>query len=48
MKKRIVVEKAKFDAVLSQLLKTRPLPMSKVKTAGRRSKSTVIPPQSKS
>ncbi len=46
--KRIIVKKDKFDAVLSQLLKTKPLPMKQVKTAGRRTSKSVIPAQSKS
>jgi len=36
MKRKIVVEKEKFDAVLSQLLRTKPIPMKKVKTQGRK------------
>jgi hypothetical protein len=32
----IVVEKSKFDAVLSQLVKAGPVPMKQIKTSGRR------------
>jgi hypothetical protein len=48
MRKKIVVEKEKFDAVLSQLLKARPVPMKSIKTTGKRPKGTVIPKQSES
>jgi hypothetical protein len=48
MAKQIIVEKRKFDAVLAELLKTPPLPMKKVKTAGKRTSKSVIPPQSAS
>lgn len=46
MKRKIVVEKEKFDAVLSQLLKTKPIPMKNIKTTGKRPKGTLIPKQS--
>ena len=46
MAKRLVVEKAKFDAVLSQMLKAKPEPREKIKTRGQRgSKSPLIPPK---
>jgi hypothetical protein len=50
MKKKLVVEKKKFDAVLSQLLKMKPLPMkqlkTRLKTRGRKgSKAPIIPPK---
>jgi hypothetical protein len=34
VKKRVVVEKKKFDAVLSALLKAKPKPAKKIKTSG--------------
>ena len=46
MKKKIVVEKGKFDAVLSQLLKTSPIPMKQIKTSGKRRSGQLIPKQS--
>jgi hypothetical protein len=46
MKKKIVVEKREFDAVLSQLLKTSPIPMKQIKTSGKRTKGTFIPKRS--
>jgi len=46
MKKKIVVEKKKFDAVLSQLLKTSPIPMKQIKTSGKRQSGQLIPKQS--
>ena len=46
MKKKIVVEKKKFDGVLSQLLKTPPIPMKQIKTSGKRPKGQFIPKQS--
>lgn len=46
MKRKIVVEKEKFDAVLSRLLKASPIPMKKIKTTGKRPKGTLIPKQS--
>jgi hypothetical protein len=48
MGKKIVVEKKKFDAVLSQLLKTPPIPMKDIKTSGKRGKGPLIPKQSES
>jgi hypothetical protein len=36
MKKKIVVEKEKFDAVLSALLKSKPIGRKAMKTAGKR------------
>jgi hypothetical protein len=46
MKKPILVEKNKFDAVLSRLLQAKPLPMKSIKTTGKRPKGTLIPKQS--
>jgi len=45
MKKKIVVEKREFDAVLSQLIKTAPTPMKRIKTTGKRPKGQFIPPR---
>ncbi len=36
MKKKITVEKEKFDAVLSALLKSKPIERSQIKTSGKR------------
>lgn len=33
---RITVEKGKFDSLLSQMIKTKPQPLEKVKTKGKR------------
>jgi len=38
MKKKIIVEKEKFDAALASLLKAKPVPMKKIKTTGKRPK----------
>ena len=35
MKKKIFVEKGKFDAVLSALLKSKPIERKKIKTSGK-------------
>ena len=40
MKKRVFVEKKKFDAVLSALLKTKPIPARKIRTSGKRGPKT--------
>ena len=46
MVKKILVEKGKFDAVLSQLLKMKPIPMKNLKTSGRKgSKAPMFPPK---
>jgi hypothetical protein len=42
MGKKIVVEKEKFDAVLSALLKSKPIKRSKIKTTGRRGPKTPL------
>jgi hypothetical protein len=42
MKKKIVVEKEKFDAVLSALLKSKPIERSKIKTSGKRGPKTAL------
>jgi hypothetical protein len=48
MKKVVSVEKDKFDALLSQLLKTSPVPMRKIKTNGKRgTKRALFPNPSK-
>jgi hypothetical protein len=40
------VDKKKFDAVLSQLLKMKPMPLKQLKTRGRKgSKAPMIPPK---
>jgi len=36
MGKKIIVEKEKFDAVPSALLKSKPIERSKIKTSGKR------------
>jgi len=48
MKKKIIIEKEKFDAVLSGLLKAKPIPMKSIKTSGKRPKGQLIPKQSES
>ena len=45
MKKRIVVEKDKFDAALDRLIKTPALAMKDVKT-DKKKPAKLIPPQS--
>ena len=46
MKKKLEVEEEKFDAVLSQLLKMKPIPMKKLKTSGRKgSKAPLFRPK---
>lgn len=42
MKKKIVVEKKKFDAVLAALLNHKPIERSKVKTFGKRGPRTPL------
>lgn len=37
MGKRVRVEKEKFDAVISQLLKTKPIPTGQIKSYRKRS-----------
>jgi hypothetical protein len=45
-KKKLVVEKEKFDAVLSKLLNMKPIPMKEIKTRGRKgSKAPIVPPK---
>lgn len=46
MKRKIIVEKEKFDAALAILLKAKPAPMKSIKTTGKRPKGTLIPKQS--
>jgi hypothetical protein len=49
MKKRVVVEKKKFDAVLAALLDSKPKPQTDIKTSGKRgSKSPMFPKRSAS
>ena len=43
-KKRVFVEKKKFDAVLSAMLKTKPVPREKIKTKGNRGAKRVLFP----
>jgi len=40
MKKRVVVEKKKFDAVLSVLLRSKPIPAKKIKGANKHAPKT--------
>jgi hypothetical protein len=40
--KKVFVEKGKFDAVLSAVLKTKPIPREKIKTKGKRGFKTPI------
>jgi hypothetical protein len=42
MKKKIVVEKEKFDAVMSALLKSKPISRKEIKTAGKHGTRTPI------
>lgn len=45
-KLKLVVNGAKFDSVLSQLLKMKPIPMKNLKTRGRKgSKAPIIAPK---
>jgi hypothetical protein len=43
-KKHVTVDKKKFDTLLSQLIKTPPVPMRKVKTKGSRGAKRVLFP----
>ncbi len=44
MKRKIVVEKEKFDAVLSALLRSKPIERKNIKTSGKRgSKAPLFP-----
>jgi hypothetical protein len=45
-KQKLLVDEGRFDAVLSRLLKTKPIPMKQIKTTGKRPKGTLIPKQS--
>jgi hypothetical protein len=47
-KNKIVVEEAKFNSVLGQLLKAKPIPMKKIKTTGKRPKGSLFPARSES
>jgi hypothetical protein len=42
-KRRVVVEKQKFDAVLSQLLKMAPIPAKQIKSFRKRSPKPLFP-----
>lgn len=42
MKKKIVVEKEKFDAVLSAMLKSKPIARKEIKTSGKHGTRTPI------
>ncbi len=48
MKKRIVVEKSRFDAVLSQLLNAKAVPRKAIKTRGKHGPKTPLFSPSKS
>lgn len=45
MKKKILVEKEKFDAVLSALLNSKPIERKKIKTSGKRGPKTPLFPK---
>lgn len=45
-KKEIIVEESQFNAVLSRLLKAKPVPMKKIKTTGKRRSGSLIPAKS--
>jgi hypothetical protein len=45
VKKRILVEKSKFDAALEALLKAKPIERKKIKTSGRRGPKTPLFPK---
>jgi hypothetical protein len=46
MRKKILVEEKKFDAVLGALLKAKPMPMKKLRTSGRKgSKAPLFTPK---
>jgi hypothetical protein len=40
MKRKVLVERKKFDAVLSALLRTKPIPAKKIKTSGKHGPKT--------
>ena len=42
MKKKLVVEKEKFDSLLSRVLQTKPAPREKIETSGKRGPKTPI------
>jgi hypothetical protein len=42
MKKRILVEKSKFDTALTALLKAKPIERKKLKTSGKHGPKTPI------
>jgi len=42
MKKRLFVEKQKFDAAISALLKTKPIERKRIKTSGKRGPKTPL------
>jgi hypothetical protein len=46
--KKVIVEEGKFNAVLGQLLKAKPVPMKKIKTTGKRPKGSLFPARSES
>lgn len=49
MKKKVYVEKKKFDAVLAALLNTKPIARKDIKTSGKRGpKTAMFPAPSKS
>ena len=45
MKKKVFVEKEKFDAVLSALLKSKPIERKSIKTSGKRGPKTPLFPK---
>ncbi len=42
MKRKVLVEKEKFDAVLSVLLKSKPIGRKAIKTNGKRGSKTAL------
>jgi hypothetical protein len=48
LKTKVLVEKNKFDAVLSQLIKGNPVPMKEIKTTGKRRSGQLIQKRSES
>jgi len=42
MKKKLVVEKEKFDAVLTKLIHTKPVPRTSIKASSKRSPKPIL------
>lgn len=42
MKRKVLVKKAEFDAALSAILKTKPMPREKIKASGKHAPKTPI------